>query len=155
MRLRGCPPMLVKKPPAKILPSACTAMAKTVLLAFGSNESAKPVVASSRAMLLRVCPPMLFAREIAARQNLAVRLHRDGIDNIVRVRVEGGVERAVRVQPGNVVARDRRSTVGRERCKIAADKDLAVRLHDDDANRAVRVRIETGVRPSSDKSIAH
>ena len=29
------------------------------LLAFGLNESAKPVVASSRAMRLRVCPPML------------------------------------------------------------------------------------------------
>ena len=25
-RLRGCPPMLVKMPPAKILPSACTAI---------------------------------------------------------------------------------------------------------------------------------
>ena len=27
MRLRVCPPMLVKSPPAKILPSACTAIA--------------------------------------------------------------------------------------------------------------------------------
>ena len=52
---------------------------------------------------------------------------------LVRVRVEGGVERAVRVQPGNAVARDRRSAVGRERGKIAADKNLAVRLDDDDA----------------------
>ena len=33
--------------------------------------------------------------------------------------------------------------VRRERCKIAADKNLAVRLDDDDANRAVRVRVET------------
>ena len=49
----------VKKPPAKILPSACTAIAPTSLFAFGLNESAKPVVASSRAMWLRVCPPML------------------------------------------------------------------------------------------------
>ena len=61
----------------------------------------------------------------------------------VRVRVEGGVERAVRVQPGDAVARDGRSAVRRERCKIAADENLAVRLDDDDANRAVRVRIET------------
>ncbi len=30
----------------------------TPLFAFGSNESAKPVVASSRAMRLRDCPPM-------------------------------------------------------------------------------------------------
>ena len=51
----------VKTPPAKILPSACTAIEWTALFAFGLNESAKPVVASSRAMRLRVCPPMLFA----------------------------------------------------------------------------------------------
>ena len=37
-------------------------------------------------MWLRVCPPML--REIAAGQNLAVRLHRDREDEYVRVRVE-------------------------------------------------------------------
>ena len=44
--------MLVKMPPARILPSACTAIEKTydVPLAFGSNESANPVAASSRAM---------------------------------------------------------------------------------------------------------
>ena len=59
MRNRGCPPMVVKSPPAKILPSACTTIARTLLLAFGSNESAEPVTASSRAMRLRVCPPML------------------------------------------------------------------------------------------------
>ena len=50
MRLRGAPPMVVKVPPARILPSACTAMERTSLLAFGLNESAEPVVASSRAM---------------------------------------------------------------------------------------------------------
>ena len=67
---------VVKTPPAKILPSACTAISRRHLpFAFGSNESANPVVASSRAMRLRICPPML--REKAAHQNLAVRLHRD------------------------------------------------------------------------------
>ena len=59
MWLRVCPPMVVKSPPAKTRPSACTAIEKTRKFAFGSNESAKPVVASSRAMRLRVCPPML------------------------------------------------------------------------------------------------
>ena len=59
MRLRVCPPMLEKKPPTRILPSVCTAMASTQLFAFGLNESARPVVASSRAIKLRVCPPML------------------------------------------------------------------------------------------------
>ncbi len=67
----------------------------------------------------------------------------DGIDKAVRVRVESGVERAVRVQPGNVVARHRRSAVGRERGKRAAEKDLPVRLDDDNANRVVCVWIET------------
>ena len=43
MRLRVCPPMFLKKPPARILPSACTAIELTTpLFAFGSNESAKP-----------------------------------------------------------------------------------------------------------------
>jgi hypothetical protein len=61
----------------------------------------------------------------------------------VEVRVESRVEGAVRVQPSDVVARDRRSAVGRERCKAAADKNLAVRLHDDDENRLVGAWIET------------
>ena len=41
-----------------------------------------------------------------------------------------------------MVARDRRRAVGRDRCKIAADKNPAVRLDDDDANHAIRIRIE-------------
>ena len=40
----------VEKPPARILPSAWTAIERTSAFAFGSNESARPVVASSRAM---------------------------------------------------------------------------------------------------------
>ena len=55
-RLRACPPMVENCPPAKILPSACSAIAETILSAFGSNESGAPVVASSRAMRMRVCP---------------------------------------------------------------------------------------------------
>ena len=59
MPLRVCPPMLVKKPPAKILPSTCTAIERTLILfGLGSNESAKAVVASSRAKPKRGCPPM-------------------------------------------------------------------------------------------------
>jgi hypothetical protein len=50
-----------------------------------------------------------------------------------------------------VVARDRRSAVGRERGEITADKNLAIRLDDDDVNRAVRVRIETAAPPASTK----
>ena len=62
MLLRDCPPISVKKPPAKTLPSACTARQRTSSLAFGLNESANPVVGSSRAMLLRVCPPILVKK---------------------------------------------------------------------------------------------
>ena len=56
---------VMKTPPARILPSACTAIESTDCpLAFGSNESAKPVAASSRAMRLRVCPPMLSLMKV-------------------------------------------------------------------------------------------
>ena len=81
--------------------------------------------------------------EQAADKNLAIRLHRDCKDRKIRVRVEGGVERAVRVQPRDAVARDRRSAVGRERREIAAKKNLAVRLDNHNVNHAIRVRIET------------
>ena len=81
--------------------------------------------------------------EIAARYNFPVRLERDGIDSFVRVRIEGGVEGAVRVQPGNAVPRDRRSAVWGERGKIAAEKNLPVRLDHDHANGVVCVGIET------------
>ena len=43
-------PLRVKSPPTRILPSACTAIELTSSFAFGLNESANPVVASSRAM---------------------------------------------------------------------------------------------------------
>ena len=62
MRLRVCPPMLfapLKEPATRILPSDWTAMESTWPFAFGLKESARPVMASSRAMRLRVCPPML------------------------------------------------------------------------------------------------
>ena len=58
MRLRGCPPMLRKWPPAyTVLPD--TTRAQTVLFALGSQAVASPVVASKAAMRLRGCPPML------------------------------------------------------------------------------------------------
>ena len=44
-------------------------------------------------------------REIAARQNLAVRLHRDCIDNTVRVRVERICQAGRGIEPGDAVAR--------------------------------------------------
>src|SRR5204863_1392901 len=59
------------------------------------------------------------------------------------VRVEGNVQSTVRVQPSNAVARDRRSAIRRKRGKVAAEKNLPIRLDDDDANCAIRVRIKT------------
>ena len=64
-------------------------------------------------------------------QNLAVRLHRDCIDITVRIRVKSGVERAVRVQSGNVVAWQTEN-VG----KTAAEENLPVRLHGSGENKA-------------------
>jgi hypothetical protein len=58
---------------------------------------------------------------------------------IGRNSAESGVERAVGIQPGNVVARDRRSAVGRKRGKNSADENLAVRLDDEGPNYAVGV----------------
>ncbi len=60
MKLRVCPPMILKLPPAKTFPSDCTAIVWTLPFEFGSHESAAPVVASSRAMALRACPPMIM-----------------------------------------------------------------------------------------------
>ena len=81
--------------------------------------------------------------EIAAHQNLSVRLQRDGKDTLVRIWIEGQVERAIRVEPGDAVARDRRSPVRRERGEPAAEKNLAVRLDHYDADIVVRAWIET------------
>ena len=195
----------LKEPPTKILPSACTAMERTVLFAFGSNESAKPVVASSRAMRLRVCPPMLsvksppakilpsactamektepfaFGSNESARSgggiepgDAVARLSADAVVKKPPTKILPSACTAMELtksfafglkavssvpsgfKPGDAVARDRRSAVGRERGKIAADKNLAVRLDDDDANRdgfqsnpSARVAPFTQARPVS------
>src|SRR5882672_1673894 len=58
IRLRACPPMLAKPPPAYTL-EPLTAMAMTEPSGLGFHVVARPVVASSAAILLRGCPPML------------------------------------------------------------------------------------------------
>ena len=133
----------MKKPPAKILPSACTAIERTSSFAFGSNESASPVVASSRAMRLRVCPPMLVKLPPAKILPSACTAMAKTVS--VRVRIETVSSVPSGVQPGDAVARGHRSAVGRERRKTAADQNLAVRLHRDGKDSTVRVRIEGGV----------
>jgi hypothetical protein len=63
MRLRDCPPMKKNPPPTKTLPSAWSAIEFTKPFGasgLGSNESAKPVVGSSRAIAWRGCPPIVL-----------------------------------------------------------------------------------------------
>ena len=67
--------MLVKSPPAKILPSACTAMELTVLVRVRVeriSQAGRGIEPGDAVARLSA-----NAREIAAHQNLAVRLHRD------------------------------------------------------------------------------
>src|SRR5205807_2045457 len=83
-------------------------------------------------------------RKTSARQNLADRLHRDFKDSKVRVRVEGGVERAVRVETRHVVAGHAQNAA-----KGAADEDLAVRLHGGGENKVTEdAEIERLVEPA-------
>ena len=84
------------------------------------------------------------AGEVAADQDLPVRLKRDRIDVDARAGIEGRVERAVRVEPADAVAR-RRPGAAAEPDEDAADEDLAVRLHDDGMHVAVRSGIEERV----------
>ena len=127
----------VKTPPAKILPSACTAIAKTILFAFGLNESARPVVASSRAIWLRVCPPMLFAPlKLPPAKILPSACTAIDYDTTVRVRVERISQAGGGIEPGDAVARLSADAVLRE---SAARQNLAVRLHRD-CNRHDRSR---------------
>ena len=65
----------------------------------------------------------------AAYQDFPVRLDRDRKDLLVRARVESRVERAVRIQPGQVLARHTQNAV-----EGAADENLAVRLNGNSVN---------------------
>ena len=98
---------VVKLPPAKILPSAWTAIERTKLLRwFGSKESARPVVASSRAMRLRVWPPMLFVKKPPAKiLPSACTAIEKTIVCAVRVRVEGICQAGRGIEPGDASAR--------------------------------------------------
>ena len=95
----------LKSPPAKILPSACTAIETTSSFAFGSNESATPVVASSRAMRLRVCPPMLVKSPPAKTLPSACTAIEKTLVATARVRVERIRQAGRGIEPGDVVAR--------------------------------------------------
>ena len=121
---------LVKRPPTKILPSACTVIESTRTTSF--TPSARVEGDVERAV--RIQPGDVVARDrysadgesvkICHRQDLSVSLHRDRIDPTVRARIECDVERAIRIAPCDVVACN---TQTRE--KAPADDDLAVWLN--------------------------
>ena len=79
----------------------------------------------SRAMRLRDVHAAIGRERVekTAYQDLAVRLQRDGIDIAPgRIRVEADVERAIRMEPGNAIARDGCAAVGRKRAKATTEK---------------------------------
>ena len=120
--------MLVKSPPTKILPSACTAIALTFRVRIESRVERAVRVQSGNV----VARHAQNGGKAAADENLAVRLNGGGGNKAADgAEIERLVEPAVGFQPGDVVARHRRSAVRRERGEMPPAKNLAVRLHRD------------------------
>ena len=96
------------------------------MFGFGSNESANPVTASSRAM-----PSARLSADVAektAHQDLPVRLHHDRIDitGANRVRVPRIGQSGHGVEPGDFVA-----PLSADGVENAARQNLPIRLHRD------------------------
>jgi hypothetical protein len=79
--------------------------------------------------------------EVSADQDLSVRLHRNGLDDRVRARIEARIDGAVHVEPPDAIAR-RRAGSAAKAGESAADDDLAIRLHREGVDHLVRARIE-------------
>ena len=73
--------------------------------------------------------------ETAAEQNLAVGLHRDARDKTVRTGIKARIQRAIGVQPRDVIAR-----LAEHRAELTPDDDLAIGLYR--ANKYSVVNIE-------------
>ena len=76
-------------------------------LAFGSKLVSSVPSALSRAMLLRVvgdAEPLGRRGEVAANDDLAVRLHCHTPDNVVRIGIKAGVQRPVGIDPRDAIA---------------------------------------------------
>ena len=136
MALCGCPPMLVKSPPTKILPSAWAAIERTRPLAFGSNESAKPLADRSGRCRCAAAPPMLVKSPptrilpsawIARERTSCVRTRDKRMDQTGR-----------RIQPGYAISR-LSADVGIG----AARQNFAVRLHGNRIDGTVCVRVDS------------
>jgi len=79
-------------------------------------------------------------------QDLAVGLHRHGLDAVGGVGIEVGVERTVGIEPRQTVAVSRTGgTVGSQLGEIAADQNPAVGLQRDGVDHVVGARVEAVV----------
>src|SRR5207249_229464 len=75
--------------------------------------------------------------ETTAEQDLPVRLHRDALDKIARIRIKRIRQAGTRIKPRDVVA-----CLPADAVEKAACENLAVRLERDAADIAVRLRIK-------------
>src|SRR2546423_15700949 len=82
-----------------------------------------------RDVITRLSADAVKAGKTSACNNFAVGLQSDCIYPRIRVRVEGGVKRAVGIQPGNAITTHGRPAIRRKRSEIATDQNLAVRLY--------------------------
>ena len=90
-------------------------------------------------VIARLCPPSVV--KCPPHQNLAVRLHREGIHSRARPRVEPAVQRPVGIESANVVAR-----LPAQRRKPTPDQNLPVRLHRQRNYIVIRSRVELAVQ---------
>ena len=134
---------------AEIHPCAAVPVPESDLCDFRGRTAAQPVdpaaptyhqvggggiVAEPREAVAR----LPFQRgEIAPHEDFSIRLHRKGIDIAVRLRVEAGVQTAVRVEPNNGVDR-----LTHRSAEIAPHEDFSVRLQREGIDIAVRSRVE-------------
>ena len=78
--------------------------------------------------------------EVPAHENLAVRLHSDGSDEVVYDCIKSAVQSAIDVKP-----RDEITCLATNARKFAAHENLAVRLHSDGINGSVGIWVKSAV----------
>ena len=116
--------MSVKKPPARILPSACTAIDMDTIVRVrvericqaGRGIEPRDAVARLSADVVKLPPTKILPSACTA----------IAIDNTVRVRVERIRQAGRGIEPGDTVAR-----LSADAGENAAHQNLAVRLHRD------------------------
>ncbi|HOX71753.1 MAG TPA: hypothetical protein PK001_08415, partial [Dokdonella sp.] len=93
----------------------------------------------------RACNPVNGGK-CPAQDNAAIRLHRDGGDEIIGTCIECGIDTAIAVDAGNVAAE-----LPADQAEVSAHQQLAVSLHGDRIHRAICRHIaEAGVDAAID-----